>query len=131
MERMERRDVYSSRSTALHSCTGVSGDPQPPPLSPTTSLSTAEPKQRTKPPTQTAGYRSVAAVRVGRPGRALSTPLAAAYVGLSPATLETLRVRGGGPTFVKLGRRVVYRREDLDTWLEAARRASTSEEGRP
>ena len=62
---------------------------------------------------------------------ALSTPLAADYVGLSPATLETLRVRGGGPTFVKLGRRVVYRREDLDAWLKTARRASTSEDARP
>ena len=57
---------------------------------------------------------------------ALSTPIAAEYLGLSPATLETLRCRGGGPVFVKLGRRVVYRREDLEAWMERERRASTS-----
>lgn len=62
---------------------------------------------------------------LSEPG-ALSTPLAAEYVGLSPATLETLRVRGGGPQFVKLGARVVYRREDLDRWLEERKKKSTS-----
>jgi hypothetical protein len=60
---------------------------------------------------------------------AYSTPLAADYVGLSPATLETLRIRGGGPAFSKLGRRVVYSREDLDAWLAARRRQSTSDPG--
>jgi hypothetical protein len=60
---------------------------------------------------------------------AYSTPLAADYLGLSPATLETLRIRGGGPPFSKLGRRVVYRREDLDAWLALRRRKSTSHEG--
>lgn len=47
--------------------------------------------------------------------------------GLAPAILETLRSRGGGPPFVKLGRRVVYRREDLDSWLEERVRKSTSD----
>ncbi|MEM7480301.1 MAG: helix-turn-helix domain-containing protein [Acidobacteriota bacterium] len=60
---------------------------------------------------------------------ALPTPLAAEYLGLAPATLETLRSRGGGPPFVKLGRRVVYRREDLDVWLEDRRCTSTSDPG--
>ena len=60
---------------------------------------------------------------------ALSTPWAAEYVGLSPATLEALRSRGGGPAFAKLGRRVVYRREDLDEWLAKRRRQSTSDDG--
>ena len=64
----------------------------------------------------------------GDPG-ALSTPLAAEYLGLSPATLETLRCRGGGPPFVKLGRRVVYRREDLEAWVTRSRRLSTSDTG--
>ncbi len=59
---------------------------------------------------------------------ALSTLAAAEYLGLSPATLETLRCRGGGPPFVKLGRRVVYRREDLEAWLAEGRRSSTSED---
>lgn len=60
---------------------------------------------------------------------ALSTPAAAEYLGLSPATLETMRSRGGGPPFVKLGRRVVYQREDLDAWLAERRRTSTSDPG--
>jgi hypothetical protein len=58
---------------------------------------------------------------------AYSTPLAADYLGLSPATLETLRTRGGGPAFVKLGRRVVYSRVDLDAWLAAHKQRSTSD----
>lgn len=58
---------------------------------------------------------------------AFSTPLAADYLGLSPATLETLRTRGGGPPFSKLGRRVVYAREDLDAWLIHRKRSSTSQ----
>jgi hypothetical protein len=58
---------------------------------------------------------------------AIPTLQAADYLGLSPATLETLRSRGGGPAFVKLGRRVVYRREDLEAWLMKERRSSTSD----
>ena len=65
---------------------------------------------------------------LSEPG-ALSTPLAAEYVGLSPATLETMRIRGGGPPFVKLGRRVVYRRDDLDAWLDERKHSSTSDQG--
>lgn len=71
---------------------------------------------------------AVAAPPLFEPG-AYSTPLAADYLGLSPATLETLRIRGGGPTFSKLGRRVVYAREDLDAWLAERRRRSTSDPG--
>ena len=48
----------------------------------------------------------------------------------SPRTLETWRVRGGGPHFLKVGRRVVYRRRDLDAWLADRERASTSDTGR-
>lgn len=59
----------------------------------------------------------------------LPTEHAARYLGLSPKTLETLRTRGGGPPFLKLGRRVVYRKTDLDTWLAARVRRSTSDTG--
>ncbi|MEM7482793.1 MAG: helix-turn-helix domain-containing protein [Acidobacteriota bacterium] len=58
---------------------------------------------------------------------ALPALLAAEYLGLAPATLETMRSRGGGPPFVKLGRRVVYHREDLDAWMDERTRADTSE----
>ena len=42
------------------------------------------------------------------------------------ATLQTKRVRGGGPPFTKIGKRVSYIRRDLFGWLAAGRRTSTS-----
>jgi predicted DNA-binding transcriptional regulator AlpA len=54
---------------------------------------------------------------------------AAAYLGLSASTLNKLRVFGGGPVFLKLGRRVAYDVTDLDAWLNAKRRRSTSDTG--
>lgn len=57
----------------------------------------------------------------------LNTHEAAAYVGLSYSTLTKLRLTGGGPPFIKLGARVVYRVSDLDAWLESRMRTSTSE----
>ena len=60
------------------------------------------------------------------------TEEAAAYCGSSASTFEKLRHKGGGPVYCKIGRRVVYRVEDLDAWLAENRRRSTSEtkEGR-
>ena len=52
----------------------------------------------------------------------LSTEGAASYTGLSASTLSKLRVFGGGPAFLKLGRRVAYDVKDLDEWLGARRR---------
>jgi hypothetical protein len=54
---------------------------------------------------------------------------AAAYIRRAPQTLAKLRVVGGGPPFYKLGRSVFYKREDLDQWLDARRRRSTSDDG--
>ena len=54
---------------------------------------------------------------------------AARLLGLSPSTLAKLRLTGNGPIFCKLGRRVVYRMEDLAAWLVEHRRTSTSESG--
>lgn len=57
------------------------------------------------------------------------TKAAAEYLHISPSWLEALRVRGGGPAYLKLGpKRVVYRLEDLDAWATAQRRLSTSQE---
>ena len=60
------------------------------------------------------------------PGRAapisspkLRTPDAARHVGLAPATLSKLRCIGGGPTFIKLGRAVVYDVAALDASIAA------------
>lgn len=41
---------------------------------------------------------------------------AAAFLRLSPGTLEKQRVVGGGPRFRKFGRRVLYDRHDLEEW---------------
>jgi predicted DNA-binding transcriptional regulator AlpA len=60
--------------------------------------------------------------------RRLRTPAAAAYLGLSVSTLEKWRVQGTGPVFEKAGRKiVVYKPSDLEAWLAARRRRSTSD----
>ena len=56
----------------------------------------------------------------------LRTEGAASYVGLSISTMNKLRLTGGGPQYCKLSRTVVYHPEDLDAWLNANRRRSTS-----
>ncbi len=60
-------------------------------------------------------------------GAALDTHQAAAKTGLSNSTLRKLRLTGGGPRFMKLGRAVRYREEDLEAWLTARVVQSTSE----
>ena len=58
--------------------------------------------------------------------RLLSTAEAGAVLGVSPRTLEDWRLRGGGPLFRKLGRRIVrYLASDLSAFVEAAARANT------
>lgn len=52
---------------------------------------------------------------------------AAGYLGLSASYLNKLRGFGGGPAYHKLGRRVLYRRSDLEQWLNGRRFESTSQ----
>lgn len=59
----------------------------------------------------------------------VATHQAARKLGVSPRTLEKWRITGDGPPFIKVGRRVVYRQCDLDEWLQAHRRLSTSDAG--
>lgn len=60
----------------------------------------------------------------------LLTPLeAAAYLHVSPKTLEKWRTHGGGPRYRKLVHRVVYTQHDIDTWVEEQARTSTSDPG--
>jgi predicted DNA-binding transcriptional regulator AlpA len=60
--------------------------------------------------------------------RIYRTPAAANYVGHAPSTLEKWRVTGQGPRFVKIGTRSVgYLEQDLDEFVEAGRRANTSD----
>lgn len=58
----------------------------------------------------------------------LRTPGAAAYTGVAESTLEKKRVHGGGPLYMRVGRVVVYDPDDLDGWLEAHKRRSTSDQ---
>jgi predicted DNA-binding transcriptional regulator AlpA len=57
----------------------------------------------------------------------LNVKEAAAYIGLSTSTMNKLRVYGTGPVYLKICRRVAYDTADLDEWLTAQRRSSTSD----
>jgi predicted DNA-binding transcriptional regulator AlpA len=54
---------------------------------------------------------------------------AAAFLGVSPATLAKRRCYGQPPAFAKLGASVVYDVADLERWVAQARRTSTSDGG--
>jgi predicted DNA-binding transcriptional regulator AlpA len=61
--------------------------------------------------------------------RVLSPSDAALLIGLSESTLAKLRLNGNGPPYCKLGRRVVYRAEDLRAWLESRLAQNTTDAG--
>jgi len=55
----------------------------------------------------------------------MRAPELARYLGVSKAFLDVARIRGGGPPFVRLGRRcVIYRKADVVRWLEERAAAS-------
>lgn len=50
--------------------------------------------------------------------RLLTTPEAAAYLGVKPGTLADWRWRGGGPPYRKIGKKAIrYALEDLEAWV--------------
>ena len=51
---------------------------------------------------------------------------AARFIGVSVSVLNKLRVYGGGPAYLKIGRRVLYETSALEDWLVSKRRTSTS-----
>jgi choline dehydrogenase-like flavoprotein len=57
----------------------------------------------------------------------LDTKEAAIYTNTRPNYLEKLRCLGGGPVFIKRKGAVRYDPDDLDAWLEAGKRKSTSD----
>ncbi len=63
----------------------------------------------------------------GLPPRLLRTPEAARFLGISNRTLEKHRTYGTGPVYRKIGGRVVYAVEDLQSWSAIGARKSTSE----
>ena len=63
------------------------------------------------------------------PARKLPVSEAARFIGLSKSTLDKLRLSGGGPIYLQLGRRILYDVADLEAWLTSKRRLSTSDNG--
>jgi predicted DNA-binding transcriptional regulator AlpA len=58
----------------------------------------------------------------------LQTPQAAERIGLAPGTLEKMRCRGDGPSYLRLAPgRVVYDVAVIDAWARARKFNSTSE----
>jgi excisionase family DNA binding protein len=54
---------------------------------------------------------------------------AAAYLGLGRQALAKMRLTGDSPPFFKVGRRVLYDRDELDAWLSTRKRRSTTDQG--
>lgn len=69
-------------------------------------------------------------VQTALPPRFLRTPEAARFLGLSGRTLEKHRTYGTGPTYRKIGGRVVYALPDLQAWADRGTKSSTSDPGR-
>ena len=63
----------------------------------------------------------------GLPPRFLRTPEAARFLSLSGRTLEKHRTYGTGPTYRKIGGRVVYAVDDLKAWADRGAVTSTSD----
>jgi len=49
----------------------------------------------------------------------LNIQQASLYIQLSTATLARMRKDNNGPAYVKLGARVLYRKTDLDAYIES------------
>ncbi|WP_306812059.1 MULTISPECIES: AlpA family transcriptional regulator [unclassified Sphingobium] len=62
------------------------------------------------------------------PPRLLRTKEAARFLGLSIRTLEKHRTYGTGPTYRKIGGRVLYAVRDLEEWSAIGSRKSTRDE---
>lgn len=53
----------------------------------------------------------------------------ARFLRIGRSTLAKMRLSGKGPVYVKAGRSVTYRRDDVLTWLGEQTRRSTSDVG--
>ena len=54
------------------------------------------------------------------------TEQAAVILDVKKSTLESWRCRGGGPPFVRYGRAIRYREEDLSAFIESKIRRNTA-----
>ena len=67
-------------------------------------------------------------MRLAKAGIALTTKQAAIYCGnVNHRSIERYRTTGEGPRFLRVGRVVRYRIQDLDEWLSSRVFNSTSE----
>lgn len=66
---------------------------------------------------QTVQSPSPVAKRANDGNELLSTGQTAEFLNLAPPTLAKWRLQGGGPTFVRLGGRIFYRRSTLEQFL--------------
>lgn len=49
-------------------------------------------------------------------------------IGITEGCLAKWRLTGEGPRYIKVGRRIAYDPRDVQTWLDARRVSSTSQE---
>lgn len=61
----------------------------------------------------------------------LNTQQVAEYLGISPRTVESLRLTSRGPVFTRIGRSVRYSQAALDEWLTINRYSSTASASEP
>lgn len=57
--------------------------------------------------------------------RVMTVQQASEYLGLAVSTLNKWRCHGGGPIFIKMGRAVRYRMEDLESFMTRQKRTFT------
>lgn len=68
-------------------------------------------------------------VQSTNPDTFLKEDQVAELLGLPVRTMQSWRLRGGGPEFYKIGRSVRYKRSDLDEWLANRKASSTASHG--
>lgn len=63
------------------------------------------------------------------PDEYLTVKEAAHFLRVSKSFLDKLRCTGGGPSFTRVGRKILYRRIDLEAWTRRHRFENTSQYG--
>lgn len=63
-------------------------------------------------------YKDGNSIKASQPSDFIPTEAAATMLHLSPRTLIRWRDLRKGPTYIKAGRRVLYRVTDIELWLE-------------
>jgi len=58
----------------------------------------------------------------------MTTVEAARYLRIGKSTLDNKRYLGGGPSFLKFGKIVRYRKSELDRWADSLAQRSTSDQ---